>query len=231
MKILCIAVIALAAALHTGAQARPATHYYTAGSEEGIFIQTDIPEEAAYAEDTSRSADGITTVVMKTVPGGSLVRKEQYKGNTPVGKWLQHYSNDAPAIETVYDIEPAGTIASCATPFIFELGGTALSFNKGSTTFTPPVLQDGRDLRDFINDNLHYPAAAREHNVQGTVRIKGTLTETGELEDLAISKCVDRDLDAEVFRVAKKIRFKGPALVDGRPARLCVSMPVTFALQ
>ncbi len=230
-----LTLFALFAALQAGAQVKPQqlhahARYYTGGGEPGTFVPTEIADEAEYAEDSLRNSDGTVTVTMKRIQGGDIVRREQYRGKTPVGHWLQHYEPTSPRLETVYDVSADGSLASCATPYLYELGESALSFGSGAGAFTPPQLEGGTELSQFINNNLRYPAAARERGMYGTVRIKGTLTETGELSELAISQSVDRDLDAEVFRVARTIRFKGPALVDGRPARLCVSLPITFSL-
>jgi TonB family protein len=113
---------------------------------------------------------------------------------------------------------------------LYELGSSALSFGSAGS-FTAPILEGTKSINDLLRDELRYPTSSRESGAHGVVRIKGILTERGELTDLAISKSVDRDLDAEVFRIVRKLRFKSPGLVDGKPARLCITMPVTFAVE
>lgn len=248
MKTAIIAAFGLLACCGAGAQTAPKTAkttaaqatgkaYYMGGSDEGVFEPVAAADMASYVdtrfyvEDSLRNGDGTVTVALKTYPDGLPVRREQYRGKTPVGRWMQRYNLQNPPLETIYEVDTSGALASCPTPYIYELGTTELSFGSAAGSFTPPVLADGGDVPSFFNKYLSYPAAAREGNIQGKVRIKGTLTEEGQLTDLAISKSVDRDLDAEVYRVVKLMRFKGPALVNGRPARLCVSMPVDFNLR
>jgi TonB family protein len=198
---------------------------------DGYYIPFDPTLDSVATEFTYLNPDSTITIELRSVSGNTLLRRDEYKRKKPVGTWIQQYDPAKPALKTVYDIDDEGVLASCPVGYIYELGTSSLSFGGMGHNFAPPVLAGEKSPSEFLRVNLRYPNSARESGVHGKVRIKGTLTETGELTDLAISRSVDRDLDAEVFRIVKMMRFKGPALVDGKPARLCVSLPVSFELE
>lgn len=224
-------MLLLLAATGTFAQQRRLLAKAGFTEDAGVYRPLDAMSDSSATEFTYLNADSSITIELRKVAGGALLRRDEYRGKRPIGTWTQQYDATRPALKTVYDVEAPGTLASCPTSYIYELGTESLSFGAMAGDFTPPVLVGDKSVMEFLIAELHYPRGAKERGVHGKVRIKGILTEDGELTNLAISKSVDRDLDAEVYRVVQKMRFKGPALVDGKPARLCVSLPVSFEIQ
>jgi TonB family protein len=198
---------------------------------EGYFMPLEEGGDSVATEFTYLNADSTITKELRRVSDSRLLRRDIYRGNTPVGTWLQQYEQNRAPMKTVYDIDPEGVLSSCASGYLYQLGNASLSFGGRGESFTPPVLQGGQNINEFISARLRYPNSARDAGIHGVVRVKGTLTEAGELTDLAISKSLSRDVDAEVFRVVKTMRFEKPALLNGQPVRLCISLPVTFEMQ
>jgi TonB family protein len=200
-------------------------------SADGYFAPLEEGGDSVATEFVYLNADSTITKELRRATDNRLLRRDVYRGKTPVGTWLQQYEPNRVPLKTVYDADPEGVLSSCPSGYLYQLGNASLSFGGRGETFTPPVLREGQSINEFLNSRLHYPNSAREEGVRGVVRVKGTLTEAGELTDLAISKSLSRDVDAEVFRVVKMMRFEKPALVNGKPVRLCVSLPVTFQVQ
>ncbi len=62
----------------------------------------------------------------------------------------------------------------------------------------------------------YYTDSARQRQAQGTVRLKATFLANGQVGTIKIAKSIDKDLDREAFKAARKIKFL-PAEVDGKP--------------
>jgi len=74
-----------------------------------------------------------------------------------------------------------------------------------------------------------YTEQARAAGVEGTVQVKGELTETGRLTALRVIKSLGYGLDENAIRCAEQWRFK-PATRDGIPTRVSVTADVNFRL-
>ncbi|MGB4846466.1 MAG: energy transducer TonB [Saprospiraceae bacterium] len=78
--------------------------------------------------------------------------------------------------------------------------------------------------------DIRYPAFAREHGIQGTVRITVTINEFGQLEDAFINSHVGGGCDEEGLRVVKQSGFT-PAEINGKPVKVKYDIPLRFILQ
>jgi protein TonB len=82
----------------------------------------------------------------------------------------------------------------------------------------------------YLTHTIHYPAKAREHNIQGKVFISFIVEKDGSLSDIKIVRSVSEDLDAEALRVIKGSPHWNPGLQNGKPVRVAYTMPLSFAL-
>ncbi|MBK9984570.1 MAG: energy transducer TonB [Saprospiraceae bacterium] len=78
--------------------------------------------------------------------------------------------------------------------------------------------------------DIRYPAFAREHGIQGTVRITVIVNEFGQLEDAVINSHVGGGCDEEGLRVVKQYGFT-PAEINGKPVKVKYDIPLRFILQ
>ena len=83
----------------------------------------------------------------------------------------------------------------------------------------------------YMLNNIHYPADARERNIQGTVTIGFKISDKGETFDYKILHSVSPSLDAEAMRVVKGTIGWKPAEVYGRKINSDFVAPVSFTLQ
>ncbi len=80
---------------------------------------------------------------------------------------------------------------------------------------------------------VRYPPYARQHGIQGTVRITVTVNEFGQLEDAVIHSHVGGGCDEEALRVVKLLGQNGftPAEINGKPVKVKYDIPLSFVLQ
>lgn len=104
---------------------------------------------------------------------------------------------------------PPGTDASPSAPELF------LAFDE------PPVL-------DKWFEPI-YPEYAKQHQIEGLVQVRVTVSATGGVEEARVMDSSDRMFDEPTLAAARKWRFK-PARKEGKKVRSVVMVPVKFSL-
>ncbi len=95
----------------------------------------------------------------------------------------------------------------------------------------PPYFQGGEEARiKYLMDNLTYPAAARDSNVQGTVYVSFVVEKDGSISNVEILRGIDDDCDKETIRVIKNMPKWIPGKQRGQAVRVRFAMPVKFVL-
>lgn len=87
-------------------------------------------------------------------------------------------------------------------------------------------------LMKYLSNNIRYPQAAADNNIQGKVIVQFVVTKTGKIGEVKVARSVDKDLDREAVRVCKSL----PAFSPGRnavgdPVNVWYTLPVVFKLQ
>lgn len=96
--------------------------------------------------------------------------------------------------------------------------------------FKKPKFQGG-ELQDFafwVTSQIQYPVPIRTFESEGIVLVQFTIKEDGTLTDVQVIQGVQADLDKEVARVVKNSPQWTPAIHDGKPASVRLTMPVAF---
>ncbi len=86
-------------------------------------------------------------------------------------------------------------------------------------------------LMKWLSDNIRYPEAAQQNDIQGRVVVKFVVEKDGSIGQATIAKGVDKDLDREALRVVKKMPKWQPGKNNGVAVRSYFNLPVTFKLQ
>lgn len=93
---------------------------------------------------------------------------------------------------------------------------------------TPPEPVGGFAM---IQKNLHYPELARKAGIEGTVIVLAVIDERGNVLETSIAKSLGQSgCDESAINAVKSVSWK-PALKDGKPVKVRVSIPVKFSLQ
>jgi len=98
-------------------------------------------------------------------------------------------------------------------------------------TILPAEFPGGEEARiRFFMNNIQYPQAAREQNIQGTVTYKIFIEPDGSVSSPSIISGIGGGCDEEVLRVVALMPKWKPAVKDGKPVRTSVVLPLKFSL-
>lgn len=94
-----------------------------------------------------------------------------------------------------------------------------------------PVFPGGdAGFNKYLSKSIHYPAIARENNVQGRVIVQFVVERDGSLTDIKVVRGIGSGCDEEAIRALKASPKWKPGIQNGRPVRVQYSVPVAFAL-
>ncbi len=86
-----------------------------------------------------------------------------------------------------------------------------------------------RALRRFIDENLKYPAAALENNIEGVVYLSYTVADDGQVEDIKVMKGPGYGCEEEAVRVVSLLRYE-PAHNRGLRVRTTLRTRIHFRI-
>lgn len=91
----------------------------------------------------------------------------------------------------------------------------------------------GDSLQSYLKHNLIYPPLEKEQGKDGTVYIKFTIEKDGTISNVLAVKEVPGapGLTNEAIRVISKMPRWTPGLMNGRPVRVEMTMPIRFKLE
>lgn len=89
-------------------------------------------------------------------------------------------------------------------------------------------------LLRILAQNIRYPQAAREGNIQGTVVAQGVVETNGKLAQLKILKDIGGGCGTEALRVLRALDSLGlrfqPGQMNNKPVRSLITLPLRFRL-
>lgn len=88
------------------------------------------------------------------------------------------------------------------------------------------------DINKYLGNNINYPAAARENNIEGRVNIQFVVNEDGSITNVETvgHKRIGGGLEEEAMRVVKGMPKWKPGKQNGRPVKVYFTLPVSFKL-
>lgn len=97
--------------------------------------------------------------------------------------------------------------------------------------YTPPRPINGNDLYNkYLEENLNYPEAAQENEVEGTVELELTINENGSITNIDIKKSLGYGCDQEAVRLINEGPKWNAGIKDGKTVQDMVSVKVMFKL-
>lgn len=82
----------------------------------------------------------------------------------------------------------------------------------------------------YLSNNFRYPTNAKEQKEQGTVVLSFVVETTGKITNLKIDESVSPALDENTAYMLYKGGAWTPAMIDGKPVRSRVTLPVRYTL-
>jgi len=88
----------------------------------------------------------------------------------------------------------------------------------------------GEALRKYLQNNLRYPEAAIDQNIQGTILVEFVVNEDGSVTDVTPLKELGGGCTQEAVRVIKSMPKWNPGKNNGKAVKVYYKVPVTFRL-
>jgi len=86
-------------------------------------------------------------------------------------------------------------------------------------------------LGKFLQQNMRYPALAKENGVQGRVFLQFVVQKDGDLADMKVLRDPGSGLGEEALRVLAESPKWKPGVQNGRPVKVQFTLPVSFSLK
>jgi len=95
-----------------------------------------------------------------------------------------------------------------------------------------PSFPGGKNaMQAWITDNLQYPAAAAKNKITGKVYVSFTVSKTGKVKNVVVSKSASPLLNAEAIRIISSMPDWKPATKAGKTVDVQYKVPVEFKLK
>lgn len=89
--------------------------------------------------------------------------------------------------------------------------------------------QDGyNSIIKFVQENIKFPAEAKENNVHGKLMVSVVVEKDGSLSDIKIKKGLGYGLDEEIVRIIKMMPKWQPAQHKGKTVRQSQTIVIPF---
>ena len=202
-------------------------------SSKGDTAAAVPPESTEVADSVATSADEPDVVEQNQAQDNKPVSAPQ-KVETAQQSAAQQPVKPVPSAQPTKPSATAATsTASSATHATQPESKPSASNNKVHDIFEQqPEFPGGTPaLYEYLSNNLHYPAVARENEVQGRVIVIFTVEKDGSLSNITLARSVDPMLDKEALRLVRGMPKWIPGKRNGDAVRSRYSLPVTFKLQ
>ena len=180
----------------------------------------EVPEEVLATVQVTQ----IAIVDADKVQNEVMDMQEQKEDNTARGVVNQEGSDDVDKFEAVKEQvivkEPEPEPVKPKEDEIFVAVEQQAEFPGGQAA-----------LMKWLSNNIRYPEAAAQNDIQGRVVVKFVVEKDGSIGKAEIVRGVDKDLDREALRVVQKMPKWQPGKNNGVAVRSYFNLPVTFKLQ
>ena len=153
---------------------------------------------------------------------GKELEKGDNKDGNHDGPWIGYY--------------PSGKLAGTVT-YVSGKETDVKLYNEDGSTKDEKVFEREAQFPGgpqawlrYMNQNLHYPDYAVNHNIKGTVVVQFKTTKTGKIIESAVIKSVEKHIDAEALRIIRESPDWEPTLLAGLPAEAYKRQPIVFKM-
>ncbi|RQO65630.1 hypothetical protein DBR40_22900 [Pedobacter sp. KBW01] len=156
-------------------------------------------------------------------PNSSIYSETNYIDNKYVGERKFFYSNGNLAIKEIYNEKSNLTDSS-----YFDIEGKPTSMNKLQKE---PSFPGGMNkLYQFIAKGLKYPELALKERAQERVFLSFIVNELGDLEDITLTRSLNKSLGEEALRIVKTFPKWIPGTLLNKPTRTKYNININFTL-
>ncbi len=85
-------------------------------------------------------------------------------------------------------------------------------------------------LLQWLNQNIRYPRAALDANLEGRVFVRFVVEKDGSISNTEIARSVDPVFNSEALRLVNSMPKWTPGKQNGQPVRCRFVLPITFKI-
>ncbi|MGB0839099.1 MAG: TonB family protein [Chitinophagales bacterium] len=95
-----------------------------------------------------------------------------------------------------------------------------------------PSFEGGQaGIMNYISDNLQYPNAAKQNDIEGTVYVSFVVNEEGKIQDVALNKGLkveNSGCEEEALRLVNSMPMWSPGFHEGEAVKVFYTLPIKF---
>jgi len=152
------------------------------------------------------------------------IQKEgNYEDGRKIGDWTLYYSDAKMAGKETYDV-----YGKKIHEAYFSKDGQPVKYDD---LFAPPTYKGGiQEFYRFIAHAVKYPRQAVKDRIQGTVKLRFTVSKDGEVGDIEVIDSPNNELAEEAMRVLKTSSDWIPGKMVGETVKSKYNVPIKFSL-
>ncbi|HTF03478.1 MAG TPA: energy transducer TonB [Bacteroidia bacterium] len=121
----------------------------------------------------------------------------------------------------------------CAISVFILVTFSSLAAQDTLSKETMPEFPGGEyAFQTYLQNNIIYPQSALDAGLDGTVYVYFEIATDGSIGNVQVKKGIPEapDLDTEAVRVISTMPNWSPGMIDGKPVKVSMTVPVKFAL-
>lgn len=123
-------------------------------------------------------------------------------------------------------LEPAASVEVSAPAT--EVPAENKVYEASALDVKPEFSGGQKELIKYVSNNIKYPLAARQANIQGKVYISFIVDKDGSVKDAKVRQGIGAGCDEEALRIVKGSPKWKPGVLNGSPVRTNMVLPITF---
>jgi len=126
------------------------------------------------------------------------------------------------------DVSMEPNISGLSEIIVVSPGASAGAKKASNSYIAPRPEGEYGKFKNYVSENIRYPASGIEEKIRGTVRLKFTVGMDGQLSDIEILKSLGDDFDTEAIRLLNEGPAWEPAQENGIPVIRDVNIKIRF---
>ena len=198
------------------------------------FKEIKQPKKAFYYKTDIKYNDTVT-IEITSLKDKQIITREIYYRSEPVGIWIFTSENRTKSLDYNFNVTYQQVVCKKADSALYIHSRNIIPnpfVDNDSTGYKAPVLATGeKRFNVYVQKNVIYPSLAKDVGAEGNVIVQFAISQTGQIEDVTVTKNVNIILDKEAMRLIRNLKFLNPPSLNGKPGKLCLAVPVSFRLE
>lgn len=190
--------------------------------EEQIDIPEPEPEEVMEKEDVANS---IQNTVIDIVDDDKVVNETKSQDD------LQQDDRVVASVDVSDGVDDATkAVVTKEVVIVEEKPVQEITYDLANVQQKPEFPGGEKAMYEFMNKNIHYPPAAQEEGIQGTVVVMFTIAKDGSVTGAKAVRSPHESLSAEAVRMVTSMPKWTPGRNNGQAVKVNYTLPVRFKL-